>query len=266
MTPFEPRLITSNPAFQHLRPFWNCTENWPTRADLSAGCVVQFVAPNDQKNVFLDHYEVRIAERKEVETRQECWHDLCNALIWNAYPKSKWALNQRYYKSLCRRKETWTRSARRSPEEDLCTVINENALIIAYLDEQDKKMIQSFLWHDFFWKNRDGLAERMELFFWGHSLLEKSMQPYIGMTGHGIFIPVTKTFFSIPVQQKIEYVDSALHTLLIEQTISSVQDLSPFPILGFPGFCDEAEEESFYDNKGYFRTGRSGTKKVKNFL
>ena len=235
---------------------------WPTRSQLSQGSEVRFVPPHEDKKTFSEHYEVRIAERKEVETRQECWHDLCNALIWKAYPKSKWALHQRYYTSLCKRKKEWSRSARRSTEEDLCTVINENAVLIAYLDEQDRALIQSFSWHELFWKRRAGLTERMELFFWGHALLEKSMHPYIGMTGHGIFIPVTRDFFTSSAREKIEHLDMVLHNLISGQTISSVQDLSPFPILGFPGFWDDAEEESFYDNKWYFRAGRKGKKRT----
>jgi len=259
MNPFHS--ISSNLAFQHLSSFWECeTTEWPTRADLSRGCRVRFVAPHEDKKTFSDHYEVRIAERKEVETRLGCWHDLCNALIWKAYPKSKWALNQRYYKSLCKRKEEWSRSARRSPEEDLCTVMNENAVLIAYLDEQDKELVQSFLWHELFWQRREGLAERMELFFWGHALLEKSIHPYIGMTGHGIFIPVTKDFFASSIRERIEHMDTVLHNLILGHSIFSARDLSPFPILGFPGFWNDAENESFYDNKWYFRTGR----KVRN--
>ena len=261
MNAFALHLMSSNLAFQNLTPFWDCTKkDWPTREELSHGCAVRFVVPHEHKKTFSDHYEVRIAEKKEVETRLECWHDFCNALIWRAYFKSKWALNQRYYQALCTRKEGWSRSDRRSSEEDLCTLINENAILIAYLDEKDKELIQSFLWHDFFWKRREGLVDRMELFFWGHALLEKSMHPYIGMTGHGIFIRVTKEFFSSSAQQKIEYMDTCLNNLLLGKSLSSVRDLSPFPILGFPGFYADSEEESFYENKWYFRTGRKRNK------
>ena len=253
--------LASNLAFQHLTPFWNVeTNRWPTLEELGQGSVVKFVNPQESKGGFSDHYEVRIAERNEVETRMECWHDFCNALIWRGYPKSKQALNKRYYQALCQRKETWSRSSRRSTEEDLCTVINENAVLIAYEDETDKELIQSFLWHDFFWKRRLGLKDRMELFFWGHALLEKSRHPYIGMTGHAIFIRVRKEFFTSAITCKVDHIDSSLHSILEGKRISSVQDLSPFPILGFPGFYADAEQESFYENRWYFRTGRKGKK------
>ena len=253
--------LSHNLAFQHLHPFWNFPKKtWPNLEELSHACDVRFVPPSENKTTLSDHYEVRIAERKEVETRLKCTHDLCNALIWRAYPKSKWALNQRYYQALYDRKESWTRSSRRSQEEDLCTVINENVVIVAYEDEEDRELIQSFLWHDFFWKRRNGLRERMELFFWGHALLEKSMHPYIGMTGHGVFIPVKKSFFSFPIQQKVAYIDSKFLDIIREKVMVSVQDLSPFPILGFPGFFADAERESFYENTWYFRPGRKGKK------
>ena len=257
MNRFDIQSLSRNIAFQHLHPFWDFeNHDWPDRKELSEGCSVRFVPPQEIKRTFSDHYEVRIAERKEVETRLSCPHDFCNALIWRAYPKSKWALNQRYYQALCERKEGWSRSSRRSKEEDLCTVINENVVLIAYEDEEDRRLIQSFLWHELFWKRRVGLTNRMELFFWGHALLEKSTHPYIGMTGHGVFLPVTNDFFASPAQQKVAYIDSVFHALLVEDAVSSVQDLSPFPILGFPGFDTAAENESFYENQRYFRPGR----------
>src|ERR1041385_3771923 len=39
-------------------------------------------------------YEVRIAERGEVPTRPENLHDLLNALVWAAFPRTKLALSR----------------------------------------------------------------------------------------------------------------------------------------------------------------------------
>lgn len=40
-------------------------------------------------------YELRVAVRGEVETRDESWHDFFNALTWTAFPDLKAALNGR---------------------------------------------------------------------------------------------------------------------------------------------------------------------------
>ena len=261
MSSFFDSHVRDLPAFVHLQEFWRPAEKWPSHAELDADCIVRFVEPSSNREDFSAHYEVRIAESKEVETRRECWHDLCNALIWKAYPLSKWALNQRYYRALCTRQESWTRSSVRSREEDFCTVINENMLVIAYTQEEDKKSVQLFQWHDLFWKRRAGLDERMELFFWGHALLEKSIHPYIGMTGHAIFVLVEDDFFSLSSTKKVVQIDKAVVDFIEKEEVCSVQELSPFPILGFPGFHRDAEEESFYRNTRYFRSGRRQKKK-----
>jgi hypothetical protein len=254
---YDPLFLSCSPAFLHVSAYWDAGETWPTCLELGNGALVCFVRPSVKSQSFSDHYEVQIAEQKEVETRQECWHDLCNALVWRAFPKSKWALTLRYYQALSPKRETWSPSDRRSKEEDLCTILTENALVIACCEERDAQAIRDFRWKELFWNRRVGLEERMELFFWGHALLDKARNPYIGMTGHAVFMKVEPSFFQESSIERSRSVDQFLTETIQGDKIRSVQDLSPFPILGFPGFWDDAEQECFYENRRYFRSGRT---------
>lgn len=254
---YDPLFLSSSPAFRHVSHDWESGKAWPTRSEMGAGVDVSFVEPGVKSTLFSAHYEVRIAEKREVETRLQCWHDLCNALVWRAFPKSKWALSWRYYQELCTKRETWSPSDRRSKEEDLCTIFSENSLLIAYCDEEDAQAIRDFRWKDIFWKRRVGLQKRMELFFWGHALLEKARNPYIGMTGHAVFMRVEPSFFHEECLEKNKTVDRYMTCLIESSELQCAQDFSPFPILGFPGFCKESEQEEFYENRWYFRRGRT---------
>ncbi len=82
-------------------------ESWPTHADydrLAAanGLALRFV-PSAAKGrrkrkkpaVAVIPYEDRVFHRREVPTRAESWHDFFNMLVWNLFPATKAALNER---------------------------------------------------------------------------------------------------------------------------------------------------------------------------
>lgn len=254
-------LLPSNPAFVHIRTVLGEVHHWPTLEELGEGCIVSFVEQATNKSqAFEDDYEVCIAEQGIVPTRSDTWHDICNAWTWRLFPKTKKVLNLRYYASMCIHRNIWTPAMKRTQEENFCTVCNENGLLIAYSDASDRASIENFRWHELFWKRREGLQQRMELFFVGHSLLEKSLHPYIGMTGHAILIQVQDEFWSVPVQKRLAFIDEEAAKRLKGEEFRTSQDMAPFPILGFPGFCFEAEHESFYQNEQYFRSRRRKAK------
>ncbi|HQT26617.1 MAG TPA: DUF3025 domain-containing protein, partial [Burkholderiales bacterium] len=63
---------------------------------------------------------------------------------------------------------------------------------------------------------------------------------------------------SEPIDAQLAILDESFEMRYsrIEKTV----DFSPVPVLGYPGWIPENEEESFYRNEAYFRKGRkSGT-------
>ena len=44
-------------------------------------------------------YDGRIVLDRVVPTRERCWHDLMNALVWGTFPHAKRALHERQYRA-----------------------------------------------------------------------------------------------------------------------------------------------------------------------
>ena len=60
------------------------------------GAPIRFVPPASAPGARRPQYEVRIFETGEVQTRPDNWHDLFNALVWLAFPKTKAVLNRHH--------------------------------------------------------------------------------------------------------------------------------------------------------------------------
>lgn len=80
-----------------------------------------------------DLYDVRIAERGEVPTRRESWHDLLNALVWASFPRAKRALSARQARlHRARLGETFVRlPSARLPEQDCLSLLDEGGVILS---------------------------------------------------------------------------------------------------------------------------------------
>lgn len=77
-------------------------------------------------------YELRIAERGEVPTRPHNLHDLCNALVWSVFPRSKWSLSVRLAALQRVRAEGARRlPGTRSPAHDRLALLDEGGLVVA---------------------------------------------------------------------------------------------------------------------------------------
>jgi len=101
----------------------------------------------------------------------------------------------------------------------------------------------------------------LKLVTFGHALYEKGLSPYVGMTANCILLHVDKDVLQQNNHQQLEWIDNALAKLFTEgEQYKKPKDLSPFPLLGLPGWDNNNELESYYDNLNYFRPGRSHKK------
>ena len=89
-------------------------------------------------------------------------------------------------------------------------------------------------------------------FVFGHALYEKALNPYIGMTGKGVFFKVEEGFLQKALTEQLQIIDQWLVDFL-SRKLAATRDLSPIPVLGYPGWTDENTVEDFYDNRQYFR-------------
>lgn len=250
------------------------TETFPTLDELNellvthpitvqSGCELRFVEQGFGRLAFEAQYEPRCYSKGEVQTRQDNWHDLLNALVWLTFPKAKAAINARHFQALMEKRQALTQpdatSSERGAARDTNTLLDESGVIVAYADAELAGLLQDFQWTELFWQRREQVQAGMGFYLFGHGLYEKAMQPYVGMTGQGLLLAVEPAFFAWPQAQQLAHLDSLLADYLNEPlNCRSTRELAPVPLLGVPGWTVDNECAVYYDNTAYFRSGRHG--------
>ncbi len=245
-------------------------ENWPDLDDINglladnlqpmktaSGHPVRFVS---QDNIligeFAKRYEPRIYLAGEIQTREQNWHDLFNALVWLTFPRAKAMLNQLHYQALLREQQAG--EIRRGPLRDAATLFDESGVVVVSSHKRLNQFLKNFEWKTLFWEQRALLGTHMKFFVFGHGLYEKGLNPYIGMTGKGIVLSVENDFFSQSQQQQLINIDEMLAGF-ISPSLTACTDLTPVPILGYPGWSLDNDDSRFYDNRSYFRARPKAT-------
>jgi hypothetical protein len=88
----------------------------------------------------------------------------------------------------------------------------------------------------------------------GHALMEKLLDPFVGLVGKAVFVPVGASFFRLDWGERNDVLDRGCAAAVAG--LGSPFDLAPLPVLGLPGWWPANESPGFYDNTGYFRPGR----------
>jgi hypothetical protein len=223
---------------------------------VSSGRVLRFVAQDYGKLPFEARYETRCYLQGEVQTREENWHDLFNALIWFAFPAAKRAINARHYAALTSGPLNEGRSER-GAVRDMNTLFDESGVVVPYADDGQAESLRSFEWHALFWQRRAEIGRNIDFYLFGHGLYEKVLNPYIGLTGQGLLLKVERDFFDLPLGQRLQRLDESIARYLDDPAhCISTHELTPVPLLGIPGWAVENEHETYYENTRYFRPGR----------
>ena len=255
-----------SPLFDPLRDcgeIFSKHDHWPTLEHLTAeldnrkiqsyhGKKIKTVAQADKTDCFDDSYEPRIYLKGELQTRLENWHDFFNALAWMRFPTIKAQLNALHYHSALNRDAKTNRSAL----ENAITLFDECGAIVVSSDETLLQLIRDHQWKTLFWNRRKEIQKNLRCFVFGHAMYEKALQPYIGMTTNTLLMIQPEAFFSAPFDDQLKQLDQQVARLWQENKIPNSQALNPFPVLGMPGWHDDNQVESFYDNRQYFRSKR----------
>lgn len=257
----SPRL--GGPIFDVVRPLLDRLpqDRWPTHAELtslaqgvmtSRGMPLRFVPPRKADNE-RRHYESRIAETGEVETRLENWHDLFNALQWVAFPRAKARINAQHAAMLEEGGEDEAR--RRSPPRDALTLFDEGGVIVASSKPDLFRLIGDFDWKALFWRRRADVLAHMRFIPFGHAFLEQALDPYIGMVAKTVFVPVSDFFLMLSPESQREEADRmvAAHFESVAR-FASPKSMAPMPALGVPGWHPDTATEAFYDRADYFHS------------
>ena len=223
---------------------------------VSSGKPLRFIPQEHGKLPFERQYEPRCYLSGEVPTRANNWHDLFNALAWLTFPQTKAALNMRHYHAL-KYREMAVSGSQRGVVRDVNTLFDESGVIVASSDPGLIRLLREFRWKELFWYRRELVREAMDFLIFGHSLYEKALEPYVGMTGQGVVVEVGQEYFTMPVYERVGYLDRLLATRMSDTGLySDTRDLNPVPLLGIPGWTEDNEYAAYYDNTSYFRSGR----------
>ena len=270
--PWNPNQLLASPLFEPLQPLLSqmtamlfpalddfnhlLAKVYPPPQTVSLQSI-KFVPQVSGKLGFEAQYEPRCYLSGEVQTRPNNWHDLFNALVWLTFPKAKAAINARHYQALSEALPLAPRSSQRGAVRDVHTLFDESGVIVPYVDDQFANLLRDFKWHELFWVRRQALPSQMSFYIFGHGLYEKAMQPYIGLTGQGLLLPVPSAFFTWPLAQRLIFLDAAVAKYLSDANRGcDTRELTPVPLLGIPGWSLENETPLFYENKKYFRESR----------
>jgi hypothetical protein len=173
------------------------------------------------------------------------------------FPKTKAVINSIHIPKVKERMDRGKDQGSRTPIENMLSLFDEGGAVVVSSDESLLQLIRDFRWKTLFWDRRDELTQKLQCFTFGHAMYEKGLMPYVGLTANCILLSVDSDFFSQSLELRIEYLDQQLADIFTkgEQYIKP-KDLSPFPILGMPGWDPDNKRESYYDNLAYFRPGR----------
>jgi hypothetical protein len=241
--------------FPTLNDFNRLLDEGAAAIKVHAGHSLRFVPQQSGKLAFESQYEPRCYLTGEVQTRENNWHDLLNALVWLTFPKAKAAINARHYLALQQAHEPT--SSQRGAVRDTNTLMDESGVIVACANPELAQLLRDFHWCELFWQRRAEVRQQMGFYLFGHGLYEKAIQPYIGITGQGIIVDVAAEFFTWSHAAQLAHLDEKLATFWTnDKNCRTTRELNPVPLLGVPGWCAENNDASFYENTAYFRPGR----------
>jgi hypothetical protein len=200
------------------------------------------------------HYEVGVFETGAVPTRPDNWHDLFNALVWLAFPKTKAAINRRHREEILARCGEKTRGTAR----DVLTLFDEGGIIVASADAGLSALLRESRWKALFWEGRDAVRRSMRFHVFGHALYEKALEPYKGVTAKALIIEAAPPLLAAPLGQQIAALDArAAEHFSAAGALASTRSLPPLPVLGVPGWEPANESADYYDDASQFRPARA---------
>lgn len=223
------------------------------------GVRLRFVCQDSATKDSTTGYEPRIYLKGEIQTRLNNWHDYFQVLVWCRFPQTKLAINALHYREARQRQQMTPVQFNRNPVENALTLFDECGAIIIADDIELLELIRDFRWKDLFWHQRQRLDRHLSCLVFGHALYEKALKPYIGMTAQALLLRVPSSFLGQPLDHQLNQLDQGLALLFNaidnDQGIGT-EKLTPFPLLGMPGWTDDNDDPAFYDNDSYFRRGR----------
>lgn len=192
------------------------------------------------------HYEMRIAAAGQVATRANNWHDLLNALIWLRYPSIKRALNRRQVEEIAR-----VGPKQRSRAQYALTHFDEAGVIACVRDARLLELWDAHDWRALFLDQRSAWSDgRIEVYVFGHALLEHALQPDVLFVGKALVVAPPPAGHSL--------FDAVADVIATRRILNDPQELRPLPLSALPGWHARGDDTEFYRDAPCFRPLRDG--------
>lgn len=278
---WDANFVSFSPIFLPLK-FWadyflKFKNAWPELKDYQAllaslgspittlsGEALKIVEQEGKPGHFHEYYAPRIYLTGEIQTRTENWHDFFQFLTWFMFPKTKAVINSIHVPAAQERIDSKVDLGHRSKIENMLSLFDEGGAVILCSDETLLQLIRDFKWKTLFCSRRSELKGKLKFVTFGHALYEKGLSPYVGMTANTILLKVDAALLSASNQEQLDFIDTQLAQLFVDGSrYTKPKDLSPFPLLGLPGWDKNNREEEYYENTSYFRIGRGNAYKQK---
>ncbi len=225
--------------------------DWPSIEALNAcrpdGMRERFAAQTRELLADGLHYEQRIAERGDIATREDNWHDLFNALVWLRHPGLKRALNARQMVEIAH-----MGPKRRSRAQYALTHFDEAGVVVALRDPALLPLWDAHDWHGLFWRERAAWLDgriRVELF--GHALLEHALTPGQLLVGKALLVAGAEASPAAAVH-------ACTQAIRAGTVLRDPLELRPLPLAGIPGWHPDNGQEVFCREAACFRPARAG--------
>ena len=213
------------------------------------GAPLRFVRPADDG----EGYEERAWRRGEVATRTDNRHDLFNALIWLAFPRSKAVMNLRHHEALLAARGAGSEA--RGPLRDALTQFDECGVIVAGAEPELWRRLSAHHWRVVFVEIRGELLRTTRFVVFGHASHDALGAPFVGLCGKALFIEVDAGWLDLPAPQSLTQLDARLAETMATGDFAP-RDWQPLPLLGIPGATAENEHAAYYEDERQFRPPR----------
>lgn len=257
LIPFASEFVQSHRDWPDLRDYQQFLDSCENPVLTESGKKVTFVSQEQKVQQLEEGYEPRIFLKGEVQTRLQNWHDFFQVLVWRMFPGTKALINALHARAIMTRVEQAGENSSRGPLENALTQFDECGAVILSSRVELLQLVRDFAWKRLFWEKRDDVQQHLKCVVFGHAIYEKAINPYLGMTAHGVLVLVDDAVLQGTTTQLISVADRELQALFsLPNGITSPQDFCPFPLLGVPGWHTDNDQENFYNNRDYFRPGR----------
>lgn len=246
----DPRVF-DHPIFAGFDAYrdWFASSGWPGIERLNAAMPAadrRFVAQDAALLADGLHYEVRIAERSAIATRDDNWHDLFNAMVWCRHPAIKRALNARQIAHIA----TMGPSQRNRAQYAL-TQFDEAGAIVRVRDAALLALWDRHDWSALFFDRADAWCrgDIAIVAVIGHALLEMALVPDL--------FPVGKCLVAVGDAGDADCVARVADAIAAGRVLDDPLELRPLPLAGIPGW-HAGQDADFYASAGCFQPVRAG--------